>query len=256
MTPSRGMKLAARFLVEEPEGEERDRQWEAIEDEADGVSSLESLEQTLAALRSLPKSFDSEAPRFSEPQSGTVFSWRGLAAAGVAAAILILVFLPEKAVEAPPWDWVQRAEVDGEKPRLPFLAPHSDSGTRMGAPGGAGVPSEVTLTRELGPWTSRRFLAQFRFEFRIPQQLPGGWTFERATPIDEGRLRLRYRRAGDPALDLYLAEDSGPDGSRAIMSPLGELRVDRRSGLALAIPEARAGDPLDPSSLLPLFAPE
>jgi hypothetical protein len=84
------------------------------------------------------------------------------------------------------------------------------------------------------------FVRQFAFAFRIPQQLPGGWEFERGRPISESRVQLIYRR-GDQTLSVFVSPAGGGDLEfRGVQIGGRKMSTGRRGGLAIAFEGGQA----------------
>jgi hypothetical protein len=105
-------------------------------------------------------------------------------------------------------------------------------------PGGArGGPPGDSQPPELDA-----FIRQFTFAFRIPQQLPGGWEFERGRPISESRVQLIYR-CRDQSFSVFESPAGGGDLEfRGVDIGGRKMFAGRRGGLAIAF-EGGQADP-------------
>jgi len=84
------------------------------------------------------------------------------------------------------------------------------------------------------------FIRQFAFCFRIPQQLPGGWEFERGRPISESQTQLIYRFR-DQSLSVFVSPVGGGDLEfRAVDIGGRKMIAGRRGGLAIAFEGGQA----------------
>jgi hypothetical protein len=120
-------------------------------------------------------------------------------------------------------------------------------GGGQGGKAGAAPPPAPPVKPEVAA-----FARQFAFAFRVPDQLPGGYSLAAGTPAAADRLRLSYRLA-DAELAVFLARSKGPDTAfepRAVHGRM--LTAGRRRGVLLAF-DGPLPEKTTPAALADLF---
>jgi hypothetical protein len=143
--------------------------------------------------------------------------------------------------------------VDEPKPepapelRLRMGVPHERG--MGGPPGGDGGGPRDDAAPVL-----RQFARQFDFSFRVPAELPGGYTLDRGQPLSPTAARLVYS-AADKRIAVYVKASPGPDEAPRQSAGPDRVWTTRRAGVAVAaagaVPDRDAFE-----SLVALFLPE
>jgi hypothetical protein len=240
-------------------------------------AAMERMWRTAAALRAWRKSHESmPAPVIVPVASNVSRRWQFIGAAAAAAAIIVVgiavgVLSRESRGDSNKLaaDLAWAGKTAPVAPAGPFARMEFDTqGQGFGSEGGvAGAPGKMTGAPGIldggpgslgaapakggargGPPDDSQppeldaFIRQFAFAFRIPQQLPGGWEFERGRPISESRVQLIYRR-GDQTLSAFVSPaGSGDLEFRGVDIGGRKMSAGRRGGLAIAF-EGGQADP-------------
>jgi hypothetical protein len=159
----------------------------------------------------------------------------------------------------PPADWAAD-EFTGVIADEPAPGPTAELALRLGVPherGMGGPPGgDGGRQGEAAP-VLRQFALQFQFAFRVPAELPGGYTLDRGQPLSPTAARLTYS-ADDKRMQVCVKASPGPDEAprRAPAGPGGRaVWVARRGGVAVAI-DGPVADREAFESLAALFLPE